>query len=152
MKMKKLLPVMFVAAIALSSCAKEVTYSEFKAAVDNITAPKEAYKMAEATIKGTTKSGDTETKLSGKYDFKPVLGVWTPYEYNTTSALLAAYVNMGIGTVSESDSNKYYLDGKAFQVKTDSTTKKWNEYGYLTSYNSKTESENITVTIKWKSN
>ena len=146
MKMRKVLPVMLLAATALTGCAKEVTYAEFHEAAVNV----EADKNTKVTVKATggmtiaglyvtfssaNNTGTFSKSATGAYvaDANCPLAIAT---IGTTQLLAVA------GLVDESESVKYFLDGSAFKTESEGTTWKWNEFGFVTSY--KTNQVSIT--------
>ena len=152
MKMRKVLPVMLLAATALTGCAKEVTYAEFheKAAA----AEKDSYATAVLKFKGTTRSDGATTELNKSIEYtKTALLGWQVKEgqdasivYTTIGAIV---LSTKASSVSEEDSYKYYLNGSEFKV-TDSTRNvEFDKYGCITSYAEKGDTSDFKVTVKY---
>ena len=150
MKFRKVLPVLMVAA-CLTGCAKEVTFDEFKEAAKAV----EQVSYSTCTVSGKgkeVKDGSTKTydKQTVKFTNTLGIGAWLP---NDTSSVLAwvgeTFIFDRASGVGKSDSIKYYLDGSSFQTKTETTTEKFNKYGYVVSYAYNDGSSNYTLTFSW---
>ena len=149
MKMRKVLPVMLLAATALTGCAKEVSYADFNAKAK--AAEADTYVSASARVKGSKRYEGASVTLDKTITFNKTLGVWAPTdlkldgEYAFVTIMLNAHAN----AVAETEGYKYYLDGSSFQVKNETSTTKYDKYGCFTSYSEKGDTSNYTITVKY---
>ncbi len=127
---------------SLVSCATKTDFATFKEKAE--AAAKKESPYTKATVKGTSKSGSSESKINIKYSKG---NTWAPVEKDdlivgTAIALVVFTQNVVFYAGAEVEEATYYA-GSTFKYECKDLTVKFNKYGQVTSYAG--EGYNLTV-------
>lgn len=155
---KKLLLALAVSTLSLTSCGKQVSYTEFHEAATKVEPIN--YQTCRASIETTSKDSSGYSKSTETYTFFRDDGVWNSNDFDlleiVKKTILLTYMVLRADGVMESETTKYYTSINGFEcVDSDESgnkvTRNFNSYGYLTQYSSvvKNSENNSTSTTSY---